>query len=74
VSVRMWVRYLVLRSRLRIQCCCGVDHRCGLDLILLWLWYRPAAAVLIHLLAQELSYAEGVAIKNKIKLVLTTVA
>ena len=22
---------------------CVVDHRCGLDLVLLWLWHRPAA-------------------------------
>ena len=22
---------------------CGVGHRCGSDLTLLWLWYRPAA-------------------------------
>ena len=22
---------------------CGVGHRCGLDLAVLWLWYRPAA-------------------------------
>ena len=26
---------------------CGVDHRCGADPALLWLWHRPAAAVLI---------------------------
>jgi len=32
-----------------------------------WLWYRPAAAGLIQLLAQELPYATGVAIKGKKK-------
>ena len=24
---------------------CGVGHRLGLDLALLWLWHRPAATV-----------------------------
>ena len=23
---------------------CGIGRRCGSDLALLWLWYRPAAA------------------------------
>ena len=36
---------------------CGVGHRCSLDLALLWLWRRPAAAALIQPLAQELPYA-----------------
>ena len=30
---------------------CGVGPRCGSDLVLLWLWCRPAAAALIQLLA-----------------------
>ena len=30
-----------------------------------WLWYRPAAVVLIHLLAWEPPYATGVALKSK---------
>ena len=40
------------------------------DLVLLWLWHRPAAATLIGPLAWELPYAAGVALKrqNKIKL------
>ena len=33
---------------------CGVGHRCGLDLVLLWLWCRPVAAALIQPLAWEL--------------------
>ena len=28
---------------------CGVGHRCGLDLALLWLWCRVAAIALIQL-------------------------
>ena len=26
---------------------CGIGHRCGSDLTLLWLWHRPAATALI---------------------------
>ena len=37
---------------------CSVGH-----LVLLWLWCRPAAVVLICLLAWELPYASGVALK-----------
>ena len=36
---------------------CGVGHRCGSDLALLWLWCRPAPAALIQPLAWELPYA-----------------
>ena len=46
---------------------CGVGHRCSLDLALLWLWYRSAAAALIRLLAWELLYAAGAALKRKRK-------
>ena len=44
----------------------GVVCICGLHLVLLWLWCRPAAVVLIQTLARELPYAIGVAIKKKI--------
>ena len=43
---------------------CGVDLRHGLDLVLLWLWYRPAAAALIQPLAWEPPYAAGAALKR----------
>ena len=33
---------------------CGVGHRLGLDLLLLWLWRRLAAVALIQPLAWEL--------------------
>ena len=39
---------------------CGVGRRCGLDLALLWLWYRPAAEAPIQPLAWEPPYAAGV--------------
>ena len=44
---------------------CGVGHICGLDLVLLWLWYRQAAAAPIGPVAWELPYAAGVALKGK---------
>ena len=35
---------------------CGVGRRQNLDLVLLWLWYRPAAIALIKPLAWEPPY------------------
>ena len=43
---------------------CGVGHRHGLDLALLWLWYRPAAAALIQPLTWEFPYAACAALKR----------
>ena len=37
------------------------------DLALLWLWCRPASAVLIPPLAREVPYTAGVALKSKKK-------
>ena len=37
------------------------------DLVLLWLWHRPAAVDLIQLLAWEPPYGVGAALKKKIK-------
>ena len=42
----------------------GVGHRCGSYLVLLWL--EPAAVALIRLLAWDLPYASGAALKRKI--------
>ena len=44
---------------------CGVGHRCGSDLVLLWLWHRPVATALFRPLAWEPLYAAGVALKKK---------
>ena len=44
---------------------CGVGHRCSSDPALLWLWCRLAAAALLQPLAQELTYAVGVALKKE---------
>ena len=43
-GLAQWVKDLVLPS-------CGVGRRCGLDLVLLWLWHRPAATAPIRTLA-----------------------
>ena len=43
----------------------GIGHRCGLDPVLLWLWYKPAAAAMIQPLAWEIPYATGAAPKSK---------
>ena len=45
----------------------SLGFRYGLDLVLLWLWHRPASTALIQLLAWELPYATGVAPKKKKK-------
>ena len=42
---------------------CGIVHRCSSDLALLWC--RPADVALIRLLAWELPYAAGAALKSK---------
>ena len=44
---------------------CGVDHRRGLDLALLWLWRRQAATIPIQHLAWEPPYDTGVALKRQ---------
>ena len=46
---------------------CGVVCRGGLDLALLWLWYRAVAIALIQPLGWELSYAAGAVLKKKKK-------
>ena len=51
---------------------CGVDDRRGSDLMLLWLWRRPAAVAWIRPVAWEPPYATGAAQEiakrqNKIK-------
>ena len=45
---------------------CGVGHRCGLDLALLWLWLwqRPTAVALIRPLAWELPHNVCAALKS----------
>ena len=67
VSVRMLVQSLASLSRLKIWLChklwCGVGHRLGLDVVLLWLW--PAAAAPIRSLAWELHVQQVRPLKKK---------
>ena len=51
----------------RIATSCGVGYRCGLDLVLLWLWCRPTVAALIQPLGWETPYAASMALKRKKK-------
>ena len=44
---------------------CGVVGRHGSDLVLLWLWRRPAATAPILPLAWEPPYATGAALKSQ---------
>jgi len=44
---------------------CGLGHRGISDLVLPWLWHRPAAAVQIWPLAWEPPYATGAALKRQ---------
>ena len=46
---------------------CGVGHRQGLDLVLMWMWHRLAAVAPIQPLAWEPPHAAGVALKRKKK-------
>ena len=53
-----------LRSEVAVSC--SVGYRCSSDLVLLWLWHKPAVVALIPL-AWELRYAVGMALKRKKK-------
>ena len=44
---------------------CGLGHRHGSGLALLWLWCRPAAAAPFQPLGWEFPYAMGAALKSK---------
>ena len=68
--MRFRVRSLASLSGLRIWRCselCGIGRSLGLDLMLLWLWCRPAAIAPIEPLAWEPPYAAGAALKSRKK-------
>ena len=44
---------------------CGVGHRHSLDLVLLWLWRRPAATAWIRPLAWKPLHAVSAALKGQ---------
>ena len=64
--MRLGVRFLASLRASRIQgyvaVSCGIGRRCGLDLVLLWLWLAAVAS--IRPLAWEPPYAVGVALKK----------
>ena len=64
--MRLQVGSLALLSGSRIRCCreLCLGRRHGLDLLLLWLWRRLAAAALIRPLAWEPPYAAGAALEK----------
>ena len=64
--IRKWVQSLASFCGLRIQHCCKlcVGRRLGSDLVLLWLWRRPAATAPIQPLAWKFLSAMGVALKR----------
>ena len=63
--VNPWPRSVGGGSSVAVSC--GIGHRCGSDLGLLWLWCRLAAVGPIQALAWELTYAIGVTLKRKKK-------
>ena len=63
--MRVWCLPLLSGLGSSVAVSCGVGHRGGLGPVLLWLWCRPAAVVLIRPLAWELPYATGAALKSK---------
>ena len=69
------MKFLLWLSRLRIQlvsrkmqvASCTTGHGFSLDPVVLWLWYRPAAAAQNKPLAWEFLHAAGAALKKKKK-------
>ena len=59
----MQVRPLASLSGCGVAASCSVGHRWELDLALLGLWCRLAAATFIRPLTQELPYAAGASVK-----------
>ena len=55
------------KKRICTAVSCGVGHRHGLDLTLLWLRHRLEAAALTAPLVGELPYATGAALKRQKK-------
>ena len=64
-TMRLWVWSLASLGGLRVQCCHDPIH--GLDLVLLWLWYRLAAVAPMWPLAWEPPHASGAILKSKKK-------
>ena len=63
----MWVRPHPVGSGSGVAVSSGVDHRCGSDPELLWLFCKLAATTPIQSPAWEHPYVEGAALKIKKK-------
>ena len=63
--MRTQVRFLASLTGIAVSCCVG--DRCGSDLVLPWLWCRPAATAPSQPLAWERPQAVGVAPKDQKK-------
>ena len=61
-GLAQWVKDLALPVS------CGVGHRYGSDLVMLWLWPRPAATAPIQPLPWEPPYAMSAALKRQHKI------
>ena len=57
-GLTQWVKALTLAVS------CGIGHRGGSDLVLLWLWHRPAAVAPNRPLSWELPYSLGATLKR----------
>ena len=66
ISMRMWVWFWLhsVGWGSGVAVSCGLGHRRGSDPMLLWLWWRLAAAARIPPLAWELPCAVGAALKK----------
>ena len=64
--MKVQVPSLALFNGLRtsVTLSCAIGHRCGSDIVLLWLWSGLAAVAPIVHLAWELPCAAGVALKR----------
>ena len=61
----LWVQSLASLSGSSVAVSCGVGCKHGLDLALLWLWYRFTTTAPIRPLAWEPPYAMDVAIERQ---------
>ena len=64
---RVWSLTFLVGQGSGVAVSCGVGRRHGSDLMLLWLWYKPAAVASIGPLAWEPPYVTGAPYKDKVK-------
>ena len=67
MRLRVWSLALLSEWGSGIAESYGLGYKHGLDPMLLWLWYRPAATAPIRPQAWETPFAMGAALKSKKK-------